>query len=160
VRRLEDLASSPPWTERASRSVDDLARARVRHDVKRLAGRVERAVAVDDPGRRAEALHDVRKAAKRVRYAAEPLVATYGRPAVRFVKAVKKAASALGDHHDAVVADQVLRDLGDAATSAGENAFTFGVLRERQAAQAAEEEQRFEDAWRRARRRKVRRWLR
>ena len=160
LRRLDDLVAAPPWSDQAERTVDDVARRRVKHDYKRLVGRVDDALSIDDPAHRGEAMHDARKAAKRVRYAAEPLVPTYGKPAKRFVKAMKKVASTLGDHHDAIVADDVLRDLGDAAAAKGEHAFTFGVLQARETERAREEEQRFEEAWSRASSKKLRRWLR
>jgi CHAD domain-containing protein len=159
LRTLDDLATAPPWSDQAERSVDDLARRRVKHDYKRLVGRVDEALSIDDLAHRGQALHDARKAAKRVRYAAEPLVPTYGKPAKRFVKAMKEVASTLGDHHDAIVADDVLRDLGDAAAAKGEHSFTFGVLQARETERAREEERRFEQVWSRASRKKLRRWL-
>ena len=157
---LDGLVSDPPLSDRAHAKVHEVARGRVRHDYKRLAGRVDTALAVTDPRRRAEALHEARKAARRARYAAEPLVAAYGRPAKRFVKAMKRVASSLGEHHDAVVADRVLRDLARSAASAGHDAFTYGVLQSGQARQAENQLERFERVWRKARRKKLRRWLR
>ena len=42
----------------------------------------------------------------------------------------------LGDHQDSVIARQAARDLGIGAYLAGENAFTYGLLHERQVHQA------------------------
>jgi hypothetical protein len=50
---------------------------------------------------------------------------------------MKKLQSVLGDHHDAVVARGVARDLALRAHLAGENAFSFGLLYARDAQQAA-----------------------
>jgi hypothetical protein len=41
---------------------------------------------------------------------------------------MKRVQSRLGDHHDAFVNQERLRELGDEAASTGDNAFVFGVL--------------------------------
>jgi CHAD domain-containing protein len=156
---LGRLVDAPPWTERAGEPAGDVLRGRVRHDWKRLKSRVEDAHTAVDAVARATRLHEARKAAKRTRYAGEPLVPLYGKDAKRFVKAVKRVQSALGDHHDAFVAQALLRDLADRAAEAGDNAFTFGVLHAEEAADLTACERRFEVAWAKASRRKVRRWL-
>ena len=46
---------------------------------------------------------------------------------------MKKVQSVLGEHQDAVIARQAARDLGIGAHLAGENAFTYGLLYEREA---------------------------
>ena len=43
----------------------------------------------------------------------------------------------LGDHHDSVVARTVLLDLAAKARAAGEDSFTYGLMYQRQAGQAA-----------------------
>ena len=43
----------------------------------------------------------------------------------------------LGDHHDSVVARTVLLDLAGKAREAGEDTFTYGLMYQRQADQAA-----------------------
>jgi hypothetical protein len=66
----------------------------------------------------------------------------------------------LGDHHDAVIAREVERELGMGAHLAGGNAFSYGLLsgcdacdRERLQAQAYQ-------AWKQASRPRYRRWMR
>ena len=81
--RLDELAAGPPWREKAARPAHSVLRTRVRHDYKRLVGRVEFADAVNDPVERENRLHKARKAAKRVRYATETLTGIYGKPAKR-----------------------------------------------------------------------------
>ena len=49
---------------------------------------------------------------------------------------MKKVQSVLGDHQDTVLARQAARDLGIGAHLAGENAFTYGLLYERELHQA------------------------
>ena len=82
------------------------------------------------------ALHQARKSARRARYAAEAARPAVGRPARRFARQMKKVQSVLGEHQDAVLARQSARDLGIGAHLAGENAFTYGLLHEREAHQA------------------------
>jgi CHAD domain-containing protein len=58
-----------------------------------------------------ERLHEVRKAAKRARYAAEPLIPIYGQDAARYADAFEHVQAVLGDYHDVVVTQPVLRRL-------------------------------------------------
>ena len=91
-------------------------------------------------------LHRARKAAKRARYAAE-LCKTLGQGtrSKRTIKHYKQIQSLLGDHQDAVVASETLREIGvTAGTTVGENGFTFGLLyaREQQIARKCRQEAR------------------
>ena len=72
---------------------------------------------------------------------------------------MKKVQTVLGDHHDAVVARGTVREIGVQAHLAGENAFSFGVLYERDSQLAADLERLAWPAWEQASRRKYRRWL-
>jgi hypothetical protein len=65
----------------------------------------------------------------------------------------------LGDHHDAVVARGLDRDLGVAAHLAGENAFSYGLLHEREAQAALRLQDQARQAWKRASRSVYRRWM-
>jgi CHAD domain-containing protein len=112
-----------------------------------------------DPGEREHRLHEARKAAKRVRYAAETLTGVYGQHAKKFVHAMKRVQSRLGDHHDAYVTQERLRELGDEAASTGDNAFVFGVLHAREETTLLETDSQFVREWNKASRKKRRRWL-
>ena len=68
---------------------------------------------------------------------------------------MKHVQSVLGDHHDSVVARQEARDLGIGAHLAGENAFTYGLLHERELHRAQHLEARARHVWRHASRRRV-----
>ncbi|WP_433505852.1 CHAD domain-containing protein [Pseudonocardia halophobica] len=61
-------------------------------------------------------------------YVLEAAEQTLGKKATRLRKRVKGVQSSLGDHHDAVVARPVLRELGGRARLDGADGFTFGVL--------------------------------
>ncbi len=156
--RLDQLATDPPWKEQASESVHSLLRKRVRHDYKRLVGRVEVADEADGEERE-HLLHEARKAAKRVRYSTEALTGVYGKPAHRFVKAMKRVQSSLGEHQDAFVTQNRLRELGDEAASTGDNAFVFGALHAREERELLETDALFVREWRQASKKKLRRWL-
>ena len=135
VDRLVALADDPPWTERAHEQA-----RRVLPPAPRP--RLE-AAPRPGPSRRPADLPpttvpvtptsctDVRKAAKRVRYAAEALLPLYGEDAMRMVRAHEQIQTALGDHHDGTEAQVALLELGERATAAGENAFTYGLLHAR-----------------------------
>jgi CHAD domain-containing protein len=105
------------------------------------------------------ALHQARKSARRARYAAEAARPAIGRPARRFARQMKKVQSVLGEHQDAVIARQAARELGIGAHLAGENAFTYGLLYEREAHQAARRQAAARRVWKRASRSRYRRWM-
>ena len=64
-----------------------------------------------------EALHALRKKAKRARYAAELAALGDGKPAGRAIDAFKQLQDVVGEHQDAVVAEERLRSLARARTA-------------------------------------------
>ena len=134
---LDELLADPPLSAEAARPAGRVLPATARHTYRRTRRRIRRA-GHTPPGRpQEEAYHEARKAAKRARYAGEAVSPALGRDAKRFTKQMKKVQSVLGDHQDAVVARGVDRELGIGAHLAGENAFTYGLLYEREDQQAA-----------------------
>jgi CHAD domain-containing protein len=156
---LDRLAADPPFTKGARRRVADVLPGRVRHDWKRLAERVGAVGGAADPAERDRRLHGVRKAAKRLRYAAEPLVQLYGADAEALVAAAKSIQKVLGDHQDGVLVQAILLQLADESTAAGHDDFTFGLLYAREQMAAERSLAEFEDTWRAASRKRLRRWL-
>jgi CHAD domain-containing protein len=157
---LDALLEDPPLTARAARP----ARRELPAIAGRSARRLERTMATaTDPGtpvaERDAAVHAARKAGKRLRYATEVARPVVGRPAKRFAAGLKGFQSALGEHQDTVVARDALRELGAAASGAGENGFSFGVLLGRDLARAAEIERDLPELWSSAWRRRHRRWM-
>ena len=81
-----------------------------------------------------EAFHDTRKKGKRLRYTLEFVSEVYGDPVQKLAVPLKVLQDDLGDHQDAVVAAEYLRELG---TKTGGTrvprgvAFTMGVYSER-----------------------------
>ena len=75
-------------------------------------------------------LHQLRIASKRARYMGELVAAAQGRRARRLAKRAEALQTILGEHQDAVVAEQRLKRLAGDATPAA--AFVAGRLAERQ----------------------------
>ncbi len=130
--------ADPPLTPLAERK----AGKALAKPVRRAARRLHRALAAV-PGAEDHdaAIHEARKATKRARYAAEAAVPALGSTASRQAAQAKELQQLLGDHHDSVVARTVLLDLAQKAGAAGEDTFTYGLMHQRQACQAAELEQ-------------------
>jgi CHAD domain-containing protein len=105
------------------------------------------------------ALHGARKSARRARYAAEVTRPASGQPAKKFARQMKKVQSVLGDHQDTVIARLAARDLGISAHLAGENAFTYGLLYERELHQAGRLQPRARTVWKKASRPRHRSWM-
>jgi CHAD domain-containing protein len=156
---LDALVDDPPWTPLAQRPAREVLPGRVRRDFRRLRRRVAAAEDTADGAERDERLHEVRKAAKRARYAAETLAPVYGDAAEEFVSATTRVQSVLGDHRDSVVAAPVIRRLGVEAHRDGDNAFTYGLLHAREQANADRTEAGYARAWKKASRKRLRRWL-
>jgi CHAD domain-containing protein len=121
--RLAEALDSPSYIELLddfenalsrlpSLEIDDPVDAAARSAFRRL----RRAVAQlpDDPAD--EALHALRIRAKRARYASELATLAVGKPAVRVVEALKQVQDAIGEHQDAVVAEERLRRVAHGPT--------------------------------------------
>ena len=141
-----------------SRNVDDLDDIELESLVRKPWKKLRRAVEDLEHEPPDEALHAVRIRAKRVRYAAEAIAPAVGRDAKRFARRITDVQDILGEHQDAVVAEQWLRDqLGP--QSSGPMLFVAGELAAIERAAARTARSRFPSVWRRARRKRLRRWL-
>ncbi|MFI0905291.1 CHAD domain-containing protein [Streptomyces sioyaensis] len=160
LKTLHALLEAPPLRPAAARPAPEVVAKAVLKDYRRLAGRMEAALAAPAGQQRDEALHGARKAAKRTRYAAEAARPALGRPAKKFARRIKRVQQLLGDHQDSVVARATLRELATQAQQAGEGGFTFGLLHGREEALAADRERRLPRVWKKAARRRYRTALR
>lgn len=79
-----------------------------------------------------ESLHRARIRAKRARYAAELAEPAIGKPARKLIKVAKDFQDALGEHQDAVVAEELIRKA--AGANGDDTAFVAGRIAERQTA--------------------------
>jgi CHAD domain-containing protein len=98
--------------------------------------RVVRAISELDAHPPDEALHEIRIRAKRLRYACEAVAVVVGKPATRLAKDAAALQGVLGDQHDAVVAEEWLREAS--RTAKGPAAIVAGqLIATERAAQAA-----------------------
>lgn len=144
VDALDTWRIEPPWSEREDRPATKRLPKMLDRDwqqVERAAAAARGAGDADRPA----LLHDVRKAAKRVRYAAETLLPVVGADAGVVARSAKEIQTVLGDHHDAVVASERVREL--AAQADGQIAFTLGMLHARLVADRCALEAEFERIW-------------
>jgi len=135
---LDALLADPPLTPLAKRKAGKVLAKPVRRAARRLQRALAAVPAAED---RDAVIHEARKATKRARYAAEAAVPALGSTASRQAAQAKELQQLLGDHHDSVVARTVLLDLAGKAREAGEDTFTYGLMHQRQACQAATIEQ-------------------
>lgn len=160
---LDELAAfvaEPPLRGESGKRLESAARRGVRRDLRAVRRRMARAAGQQD-GERERSLHEARKRSKRARYALETIEPVYGSPARRLAARYEALQAALGDHHDAVVIGELLREEGArAGVRVGENGYTFGVLAGIQRCRAEASEQAGWAAFARADRRRARRFLR
>jgi CHAD domain-containing protein len=104
-----------------------------------------------------EQLHDLRIKAKRARYAAEA-VARVVAAADEHADAIAQVQSVLGDQHDAVVAEQWLRQAVRAGVSR-QQALVAGLLIAAERVDAGRQRHAWRDAWAKANKKKVRAWI-
>jgi len=104
-----------------------------------------------------EDLHAVRIKLKRARYTAELAHASVGRPARRFIEAARKVQDILGEHQDAVVAEERLRVLLEGAPGRSD-AFAAGRLVERQRSRRLDARRHFVKRWPKLERRGRKAW--
>ena len=156
---LDQLALDPPLGPKAGAPARDVLPVAVRKAYRQASRRMRRARQAPRGQARDVALHEARKSARRVRYAAEVTRPASGQPAKKFARQMKKVQSVLGDHQDTVIARQAARDLGVSAHLAGENAFTYGLLHERELHQAERIQSRARTVWKKASRPRHRTWM-
>jgi CHAD domain-containing protein len=141
--RLEESVATPAFGPE-ERPLQELAAAEFR--------KLRRAVRALDADAPDEDLHDLRIRGKRARYAAELAEAASGRATTRFIREAKNVQDVLGEHQDAVVAEQRLRallgELGGSATG-----FAIGRLVERQRERRRDARAAFPKAWKQLERR-------
>ncbi|MFE1328183.1 CHAD domain-containing protein [Streptomyces sp. NPDC058735] len=129
---LDALIADPPLTKAAANKPRKALAKAVKKDFRKVAALVEQALELDPGTDRDAALHDARKKTKRTRYAAEAAGPALGKPAKSMIRSMKSLQSLLGEHQDSVMARQTLRELSAVAHAAGESAFTYGLLHERE----------------------------
>jgi CHAD domain-containing protein len=141
-----DRAADAPRVRTADANLDKLARKQFR--------RLGRAVRALGKSPSDEALHGVRKRGKRARYAAE---LADGKRAKKFAEAARSFQDVVGDHQDAVVAEERLTALIPRAKSP-EAVFAAGRLLERQQRRRQSARRSLPKAWRKLQRQGRKAW--
>jgi CHAD domain-containing protein len=119
--------------------------------------RLRKAVRRLPPDYTDEELHAVRIKAKRARYAAELAEGAVGKKAAKFVDRAKDLQDVIGEHQDAIVAEERIRSL--LANSRGTRAaFAGGLLVERQRARRRRAREAWPGAWKKLERSGARAW--
>ncbi|MYS12716.1 CYTH and CHAD domain-containing protein [Streptomyces sp. SID4982] len=148
---LDVLLADPPLRRKAAGKPRAVLTRALEKEGRKLSRLIEAALELPPGEDRDHALHEARKRAKRARYAAEAAVPALGGPARALARRAKKLTSLLGEHQDSVLARQALRELAAVAHAAGESAFTYGVLYEREERAARRTEAALPGRWRKAR---------
>jgi CHAD domain-containing protein len=156
VEALINAAVSPPLANGVRGGAP--ARKPLRKAVQKAWLRVPRAVERLDPDPPDEALHEIRKRAKRARYAAELASGVFGADADRFARKLERLQDTLGELQDAVMAHDQLARLGLHRLDGGP-AFAAGELSCGERDRRRQARDRWESAWKAARRKKLRRWM-
>ena len=153
--RLVDAARQPRLVPHGDGAADEeVLRGLVRDAWEHLRAAVE---ALPDPPDD-EALHTIRKRAKRARYAAEAVEPAFGKPARSLARTITDVQDVLGEHQDAVVASDWLRQAASAVHDEGA-AFTAGELVAQERVAAAAGRAAWTATWRDTARKKHRHWL-
>jgi CHAD domain-containing protein len=130
LRLLDSLrvfVEDPPFAPLAARPA-----GKIEKDVARAGRKFEKRLDAALTEGSDEALHRARKAGKRARYAVEAGAPVLSAGTATVIDAFKDLQDLLGDQHDAVVAADLLLDLGRQAGAHRANGFTFGLLYQRQ----------------------------
>jgi CHAD domain-containing protein len=142
LERIEAAAHSPVVAD-PNVSLEKIARAGFR--------KLRRTVSEEGTDPSDAVLHRIRIMGKRARHAAELAATRRGKPAARFIRRIKDLQDLLGEHHDAIVAEQEFRKL--LADRGGRGmALALGRLIGRQAKRRRKVRKSWPDAWRRVER--------
>ncbi len=129
LRLLDDLvaaAAAPNLTELADESGAEVFPELVDRTFRRLARQVKE-LQLEGP---AEVWHEARISAKRARYSADAISGVFGAPAKNLAAALSEVTEVLGEHQDACIAQDVLREMAATDGLDGPTGFALGLLHE------------------------------
>jgi inorganic triphosphatase YgiF len=146
VALLDELvaaANNPRVTELADEACRDVLPELVERTFRRLERRVA-GLRLEGP---ANTWHEARIAAKRARYTADAVAIVFGAPARRLAAALSEVTEVLGEHQDACIAQDVLRELASTDGIDGRTGFALGLLHEHEFEQELHARLQFERVW-------------
>src|SRR5690606_687110 len=91
--------------------------------------------------------HKARITAKRVRYAADALEDVFNGPAMRLDNAMSEITDVLGDHQDACIAQDVLKEIANSEGIDGPTGFAIGLLHEHEYETEIQDRLEFQRVW-------------
>jgi CHAD domain-containing protein len=115
--------------------------------VKKAARKLEKAVDQLTLGSPAEDWHQARIRAKRARYAAEAVAPVLGKAAEKWGEAFEEVTDLLGDQHDSVVAQEMIRELASHADIDGPTGYALGLLDAVEVEHERADREAFEAVW-------------
>lgn len=155
VAALELLVREPPCTTVAEQPARTALPPLVQRDWRRVEERAATAAECEERAAQEAARHELRKAAKRLRYACEAVAPVFGPPAAGLGAAAEQLQDVLGEYHDSVVSQHLVRRLG--AGGIGPALLERLLMLEQQRELRAEAK--LDDAWRAISDPRLREWL-
>lgn len=140
---LVDAVREPRLTSRARDDAEDVFPPLIRKAARKL-DKAVRKLSLDGP---AEDWHKTRIRAKRARYAAEAVAPVLGKAVQKWGEAFEDVTDLLGDQHDAVVAQQMLRELAARPDIDGPTGYALGLLDAVEVAHERADREAFEAVW-------------
>jgi CHAD domain-containing protein len=155
LERLVDAGWEPLTSPAAEKPTATVIPALLRESWRGLSSDVKK---LDAAGADTKAWHKARIEAKRLRYCCDAAAPIFGKPAKELSRQSKRLTETLGEHQDAVIAADQLRQIATARGGATV-AFTLGLLYAEQVDAAAAARKKFWREWEEASRARYRRWL-
>lgn len=155
VAALELLVREPPCTTVAEQPARTALPPLVQRDWRRVEERAATAAECEERAAQEAARHELRKAAKRLRYACEAVAPVFGPPVAGLGAAAEQLQDVLGEYHDSVVSQHLVRRLG--AGGIGPALLERLLVLEQQRELRAEAK--LDDAWRAISDPRLREWL-
>ena len=140
---LVDAAANPQLTPAAQETCRVALPPLVRKAWKRLA----RSVSELELQGASESWHQARINAKRARYAAAAVEPVFGEPADHLEEALSRVTDVLGEHQDACVAQDVIREIAATPDVDGETGFALGLLHEHEFEEELHNRLEFRQIW-------------
>lgn len=140
---LVDAVADPRLTDAAHLPCSEVLPPLVDKAWRRLAKDVDRLTL----GGPSEDWHRARIHAKRARYAVEAIAPVFGEPARRLADELERVTELLGEHQDAYVAQQSVRELSGHPNVDGDTGFALGLLHSFEVEQELLDRVRFEEVW-------------
>lgn len=143
---IDDLmiaAVRPPVTDAAYASCEEALLPLVAKSWRRL----ERSVAALSMQGASEPWHEARIKAKRARYTAESVSEVFGKKMRQLAKSLAEVTEILGDHQDAYVAQEVIREVAATPAADGLAGLSLGLLHEYETEVEMRDRRRFRKLW-------------